>query len=352
MDGLGPGAHLLLQRRLPADARASSTPGRSAGRPREVWAEIWHDIGPRIETRAARPARRPGTKACCCSSSAAATPRRPTTPSPTARCADDDGARRRHALRRHRGDRAGHRRAPAGARCATSRPSSPAAKHRAEVLRAPSSAASAPTRRDLPFALIYLFDGRRRRRGSPARRGIARRPPGGAGRRSTWPTAARPGRRGGAGRTGAPVTVDDLGRRFGQPAGRRLGQSRRRRRSWCPIAQPGPGRARPGFLVAGAQPVPAARRRLPRLPRAGRRPDRRRPRQRAGLRGGAPARRGAGRARPRQDRVLLQRQPRVPHAADADARARSRTLLGRAEARSPPASASAARSCIATACGC
>ena len=36
-------------------------------------------------------------------------------------------------------------------------------------------------------------------------------------------------------------------------------------------------------------------------------------------RGGAPPGRGAGRARPRQDRLLLQRQPRVPHAADPDA---------------------------------
>ncbi len=39
-----------------------------------------------------------------------------------------------------------------------------------------------------------------------------------------------------------------------------------------------------------------------------------------GVRGGTPARRGAGRTRSRQDHVLLQRQPRVPHAADADAR--------------------------------
>ena len=48
------------------------------------------------------------------------------------------------------------------------------------------------------------------------------------------------------------------------------------------------------------------------------------------LRGGAPARRGAGRARPREDDVLQQHQPRVPHAADADARARSRISCTRA----------------------
>ena len=38
-------------------------------------------------------------------------------------------------------------------------------------------------------------------------------------------------------------------------------------------------------------------------------------------RGRTPPGRGPGRARPRQDRVLLQRQPRVPYAADPDARA-------------------------------
>ena len=57
------------------------------GRPaREVWAEIWPDIGPRIDAVLRDRARRPGTRRCCCSSSAAATPRRPTTRSPTARC--------------------------------------------------------------------------------------------------------------------------------------------------------------------------------------------------------------------------------------------------------------------------
>ena len=89
------------------------------------------------------------------------------------------------------------------------------------------------------------------------------------------------------------------------------------------------------------QPVPPVRRQLPGLPRPRRRADRRGHRQRAGLRGGAPARRGAGRDRPRQDDVLLQRQPRVPHAADADARADRGHAAGHACASaagpSPPA---------------
>ena len=47
---------------------------------------------------------------------------------------------------------------------------------------------------------------------------------------------------------------------------------------------------------------------------------------------GAPARRGACRARPREDHVLLQRQPRIPHAAHPDARA-GRGPPGEARAR-------------------
>ena len=56
-------------------------------------------------------------------------------------------------------------------------------------------------------------------------------------------------------------------------------------------------------------------------------------RQRAGLRGGAPPRRGAGRARSREDRVLQQHQPRIPHAAHADARRRSKTRSRGTQAR-------------------
>ncbi len=50
----------------------------------KVWAEIWPDIGPRIEHVLAAAARRPGTRRCCSFSSAAASPKRPTTRSRTA----------------------------------------------------------------------------------------------------------------------------------------------------------------------------------------------------------------------------------------------------------------------------
>ena len=99
-----------------------------------------------------------------------------------------------------------------------------------------------------------------------------------------------------------------------------------------------PGQARPaGFVVAGVSPRLAFNDDYQGLPRPARRPRRHRRRQRTGLRGGAAAGRGAGRTRPGQDRLLLERQPRVPHAADAHARARSRTLL--AGARRPSAAA-------------
>ena len=45
------------------------------GRPsRDVWAEIWPDIGPRIDQVLAAAARRPGTTSCCSSWSAAGYP--------------------------------------------------------------------------------------------------------------------------------------------------------------------------------------------------------------------------------------------------------------------------------------
>ena len=68
------------------------------------------------------------------------------------------------------------------------------------------------------------------------------------------------------------------------------------------------------------------------------------------LRGGAAAGRGAGRARSREDRLLQQRQPRVPHAAHADARA-ARRRARPAEERSRPRTASGWRSPTATPCG-
>ena len=129
---------------------------------------------------------------------------------------------------------------------------------------------------------------------------------------------------------------------------------------WSAAADPGrraasaaDGRSRPARRAGRwAQPVPAVRRQLSRLPGPDRRPDRRRHRQRPGLRGGASPRRGPGGDRSRQDGIFLQRQSRIPHATHADDRADR----GRAERRRrpscPPSSATAWRSRTATACAC
>lgn len=73
----------------------------------------------------------------------------------------------------------------------------------------------------------------------------------------------------------------------------------------------------PRYPHRRAEPPPAIRRRLPRVPRAGGRPGRRRPRQRGGVRGSTPARRAPRRDRPREEHLLHEHQPRVPHAPGA-----------------------------------
>ncbi len=103
----------------------------------------------------------------------------------------------------------------------------------------------------------------------------------------------------------------------------------------------------------GAEPVPFVRRQLSLVPQSRGRPDRRGDRLRACLRGRTAARGGARRDRPREDRVLFQRQPRVPYAAHADAwparrtareagtRRRKRSRTDRGHASQWPAAAQA-----------
>ena len=125
-------------------------------------------------------------------------------------------------------------------------------------------------------------------------------------------------------RTQAPVIVDDLPARFGPDLPTGAWSIAPRQAAVLPIARcrrDGP-RRRAG---RGAEPVPSVRRQLSRVPQSRGRPDRRGDRLRACLRGRTAARGGARRNRPREDRVLLQRQPRVPHAAHADARPARRT---------------------------
>ena len=138
VDGLGPRPHVLLQRRLRAMTLGAKHPW-ALGRPtREVWAEIWDAASARASSTFWTAATRRGTKRCCSSSSATAIPRRPTTRSRTARCPTIEGNVCGQFLRRHRGDRARHRRAAAGARCARWPPAWPR--------RRPTATCSPPSR--------------------------------------------------------------------------------------------------------------------------------------------------------------------------------------------------------------
>ena len=92
VDGVGPGADVLLQRRLPARHARQEVPVGARAAPRARCGRRSGRTSARASRPCCAPARRPGTRRCCCSSSAAATPRRPTTRSPTARWPTTTGA--------------------------------------------------------------------------------------------------------------------------------------------------------------------------------------------------------------------------------------------------------------------
>ena len=254
----------------------------------------------------------------------------------------------RHHLRQHRRHAARDRRTPARAAAR--------ARRRAQAKRVPGSKrASCRSRRSPPTGAT-----------SPSPR-------------STW--SSRPTRAvlvsstGLRARTGclADVAVRSTMQRRGRsprccattsPSGSRIcrassattrrparGRSRRRSAVLLPIASSGEtGRA--GVLVVGLNPFRLYDDNYRGLPRSRRTPGRGGDRQCRGLRAGAAARRGAGRDRPRQDRVLLQRQPRVPHAAHPDA-GPARRGAGQVRRRRHPGQPRAwCRRRTATACGC
>ena len=162
---------------------------------------------------------------------------------------------------------------------------------------------------------------RHRRPGTPAAPALIA--PG--DRDAAWPVASVP-RAGRCWSTTSPT-------RFGDAADRRLARAADRRPCVVPLRQQ--GSTRPfGVPRRGAQPLPAARRRLPRLPRAAS-PARSPPASRSARAYEAERRRAEQLAeldRAKTD-VLHQRQPRVPHAADAAAR----PGRGRARRRRAPA---------------
>ena len=282
----------------------------------KVWAEIWHELWPRIETVLT-------TGVATWDEGLLLFLERSGYPEETyhtfsySPLRDDGGTHRRHAVRgrpRRRSAVIGER------RLATLRRSSRAswrARRPSEDLAA-AIERSLGTNRPRPAVHRCSTCSTRtacRRAGSPAT-GIAHRPRRRAG--------LAPARR--CGLTLARRRAD---------ADRRTGASGRSVRRWivcrraigkfrrvrcCSSRSPSRAARRPAGIPGDrAQPVPPARRRLPRVHRAGGRADRGRPRQRPRLRRGAAPGRRAGRDRPGQDHLLLQCQPRVPHAADVDA---------------------------------
>ena len=170
--------------------------------------------------------------------------------------------------------------------------------------------------RDLPFGLVYLFDDD----AGPARLAASA----GAARGSAiaaeviepgagpWPLDRV--------RAGETVLVEGLGARIDGDLPRGAWDRPATQAVLVPLAAASGGRGRrvAGVLVAGVNPHRRVRRAHLELPAAARRPDHGGPRPRGRLRGRTAPRRGARRARPREDRLLLQRQPRVPHPADPD----------------------------------
>ncbi len=315
VDGLGAGADLLLQRRLSADARRQAALGARRAVARGLGGDLAryrpahrHRARDRRGDLGRRPAAVPGAQRLSA--------RKPTTPSPTARSPTTTAASPACSASSPRRPSAS---SASGGLPAAARPRRRAFA-RANGGRRLSTALRAALAGDLQGPAVHadlpVRAGRRRRALvcatgglDPADRRLRRRI---AARRGRWPVATR---------SRAAVAVDHRGaaRLTSSPLPPAPGTRRRRGRVLIAADRAaGPGAAG-GLPGRRPQSVIARSTRLSRLLDLRRRPDRRRPRQCARLRGGAPARRGAGRDRPRQDRVLLQRQPRIPHAADADA---------------------------------
>ena len=239
---------------------------------------------------------------------------------------------RRRARDGRRDDRAGLSASASCARCASWARAPPTPRRPSEACASAAATLRGQHARRPVRALLSAGRRRHARRAWPAACGFEdgeqrRAPP-----RSIGADAPATGRsHGSLDASARRRCCDDLAERLGGAALRRAGREPPHTAIALPLASPEQPRAY-GVLVCRRQPAPRARRRLPRLLRAGRRAGRHRDPQRARLRGRAAARRGAGRARPRQDGVLQQRQPRVPHAADADAgadRGRARVAAAR-----------------------
>ena len=335
---LGSGPHRPLQRRLPAGLRRQA-PGRARPcRRARRGARSGTQLRPLFEG-VMRTARRSGPATSCSSSSATATSRRPTSTSPTTPCATRPGGSAASSASSPR-PRAAWSASGGCGRCASSAPRPSAASPRKRVRPARQPILAENPRRPPVRLAVSTSTTPDARHGLVGVAGLSREARRGVTRRSTSAAPAAAG----CARAARPKRPRPL-----------------RGRSSAPAAVAGPrGRARRSLAADHAvrlprrrrQPAPRARRRLPRRSSTWSPASRHRARQRPRLRGGAPARRGARRARPREDGVLQQRQPRVPHAAHADARAaRGRCCAARHDHRSGRPRA-ARRRCTATRCAC
>ena len=251
VDGVGAGAAVPLQRRLPAQDPRREAPAALGTPAREVWAEIWADIGPRIE-HVLRTGEATWDEALLLFLERSGYPEETYHTFSYSPLADDDGRVAGHALRRHRGDRAGHRRA-APAHAARPRRAARGRRRARRRSSPPWRAACGDNASDLPFTLTYLFERRRRaraprlrhrHRARPCRR---RRPI----RRSRDPRGAMAGaraaderRRGARGRAAPPLRRAADGRVGAAARARAARADRAARRSTRPA----------GFLVAGLNP--------------------------------------------------------------------------------------------------
>ena len=198
--------------------------------------------------------------------------------------------------------------------------------------------------RDLPFAMIYCWS-RRTHGGSAGTCGLDRDHPAvmalvaerrHPGRWRMWPSSHRP-----QGFRSRNVVSGDFSSGAWQQAPDRA--------VVLPILASGEtGRA--GFLIVGLNPFRLFDDNYSGFMNLSPDKSRRGDRQRRGLRAGTPPRRSAGRDRPRQDRVLFQRQPRIPDPAHVDAGAAGRCAAASREL--PGKRLEEVTVATATRCGC
>ncbi len=203
--------------------------------------------------------------------------------------------------------------------------------------------------RDLPFTLAYLVGDERHDGDAGGEQQRGRRRSDRAGSRSRSTTPMWPIRTVLAGASATPVFVD-LDPTAAWPCG--PWRKPPARAIVLPIAQQ--AQTRPaGVFIAGLNPYRPIDAEYESFITLVRGPARGRSGECAGVRGRAPACRGAGADRSREDDVLLEREPRIPHAAHVDAGAGGRSAeVGRSGRGASGAARARPSQCAAAAEAC